>query len=99
MSLYDTHSLYEFLHHTPESGLRKILRDNKNMTDVHCNLLFKIVKACTVDEFHEHFEKQTFPRIRCSPSEDKIKETFWASCINTLLDRGVLQPLSQKVAA
>lgn len=99
MSLYDTYSLYDFLVHTPESGLRKVLRDNKVMTDVHCNLLFKIVKSCTSEQFNEHFEKKTFPRVRCSPAEDKIKEKFWDACVDTLLDRGILQPMQQKTAA
>lgn len=99
MSLYDTYSLYDFLFHTPESGLRKMLRDNKNMTDVHCNLLFKIVKSSTPDQFNECFEKRSFPRIRFSPAEDKIKEKFWDSCITTLLDRGVLQPAQLHKAA
>lgn len=100
MSLYDTYSLYDFLFQTPESGLRKMLRDNKNMTDVHCNLLFKIVKSCSPEQFNECFEKQTFPRIRFSPAEDKLKEKFWDSCKATLLERGVLQPAKvQKAAA
>lgn len=102
MSSYDTQSLYDFLFHTPESGLRKMLVDRKNMTDVHCNLLLKIVKSCTAEQFTSHFETQDFPKIRLSPAETKIKEKFWQDCNATLLERGVLQPLpasSLKVAA
>ncbi|MGE0528097.1 MAG: hypothetical protein AB7G93_01545 [Bdellovibrionales bacterium] len=102
MSLYDTHSLHDFLFHTPESGLKKMLIDRKNMTDVHCNLLLKIVKTCTSEQFSMHFEKKDFPRIRMSPAESKIKETFWDNCMAVLLERGILQPLpasSHKEAA
>ena len=102
MSQYDTHSLYDFLVHTPEGGLRKILVDKKNMTDVHCTMLIKIAKSCPADQFAEHFDKQDFPRLRFGPAELKLKEKFWEQCTATLLDRGVLQPLpsgGQKIAA
>lgn len=100
MSLYDTHGLYEFLFNTPESGLRKMLIDKKNMTDVHCNLLIKIVKSTSAEQFGEHFDKKDFPRVRMSPAEMKLKEKFWDDCVATLLERGILQPaLPQKVAA
>lgn len=102
MSSYDTISLHDFLAHTPESALRKILIDRKNITDVHCNLLFKIVRGCTAEQFGEHFEKKDFPRIRMGPAEDKIKEKFWDSCIVVLKERGILQPATgstEKIAA
>ncbi len=100
MSLYDTHSLHDFLYHTPESGLRKMLIDRNGMTDVHCNLLFKIVKTCSADQFSEHFEKKDFPKLRFGPAEMKIKEKFWEDCVKTLSDRGILQPAgAQKTAA
>ena len=99
MSQYDTYSLHDFLFHTPESGLRKMLIDRKNMTDVHCNLLFKIVKSCTPEQFAEHFEKKDFPRIRMSPAEDKLKEKFWDDCVATLSERGILQPATSMKAA
>jgi hypothetical protein len=100
MSQYDTQSLYDFLFHTPEGGLRKMLIDRKNMTDVHCNLLLKIVKGCTAEKFAEHFAKQDFPKLRMGPAEEKIKEKFWQNCMATFADRGLLQPASpQKLAA
>ncbi len=98
MSQYDTHSLHDFLFHTPESGLRKMLIDRKRMTDVHANLLFKIVKTSTPDQFAELFEKKTFPKIRMSPNEDKLKEKFWDDVVAVMLERGILQPATaQKV--
>lgn len=100
MSQFDTNSLYDFLLHTPENGLRKMLIDRKNMTDVHCNLLIKIVKSTSAEQFGQHFEKQDFPKIRFSAGEEKIKEKFWNDCQATLLERGVLQPsVPKKVAA
>ena len=101
MSQYDTQGLYDFLSQTPENGLRKILIDKKVFTDVHCNLLFKVVKACNVSQFGEHFDKKDFPKIRMSSAEEKIKEKFWLDCTAILLERGVLQPsvATNKVAA
>lgn len=92
MSQYDTHSLHDFLFHTPESGLRKMLIDRKKMTDVHANLLFKIVKGSTPDQFTEHFEKKTLPKMRLSANEDKLREKFWDDVVSVLLERGILQP-------
>jgi len=99
MSSFDTHSLYDFLFNTPESGLRKMLVDKKTMTDVHCNLLIKIVKSCPVDQFAEHFEKKDFPKLRMSPAETKLKEKFWDDCVAVLKERGLLQPAPEKAVA
>lgn len=101
MSLYDTQSLYDFLLHTPEGGLRKMLVDNNKMTAVHCALLVKIVRACSEEQFSGHFTKQDFPKIRMGPAEGKIKENFWADCAALLLERGILQPKAagEKIAA
>lgn len=101
MSQYDTQGLYEFLLHTPEAGLRKILVDKTKVTDVHFNLLLKIVRAGTYEQFSEHFEKQDFPKVRLGPAEAKIKEKFWGDCVSVLLERGILQPHTgvQKLAA
>lgn len=92
MSQYDTQSLYDFLLHTPEGGLRKMLVDRNRMTDVHCTLLVKIVRSCTEEQFSEHFNKEDFPKIRLGPAESKIKDKFWVDCRALLLERGILQP-------
>jgi hypothetical protein len=91
MSRYDTQSVYDFLLHTPEGGLRKILVDRNRMTDVHLNLLIKIVRACDEERFCEHFHNQDFPKLRMSPNEMGIKEKFWQNCVAVLLERGLLQ--------
>jgi hypothetical protein len=99
MSQYDTKGLHEFLLHTPEGGLRKMLVDKNPMTDAHFNLLMKIVKTCNGDEFCEHFDKQTFPKVRLGPAETKIKEKFWAECVKACTSRGILQPTGAPKAA
>ena len=96
MSQFDTDGLREFLLHTPEGGLRKMLIDKKNMTEVHCNLLLKIVRGCPAEQFAQYIEKKDFPKIRMSPAESKIKEKFWDQCLATLQERGILQPAVAK---
>ncbi len=92
MSQYDLPGLYEFLAHTPEQGLRKMLVDGKPMTDVHFNMLLKIVRAGASAEFCEHVEKEDFPKIKFGPAELKIKEKFWKDCFSTFQSRGILNP-------
>lgn len=92
MSQYDTKGLHEFLLHTPEGALRKMLVDKNPITDAHFNLLMKVVKTCNVDEFAEHFEKRSFPKVRMGPAEAKIKEKFWDECQAGCVSRGILQP-------
>ena len=92
MSQYDLNSVYEFLLHTPEQGLRKMLVDGKPTTDVHFNLLMKVVKACSDSEFANCFDSQSFPKIKMGPAELKIKEKFWKDVESTLNSRGLLNP-------
>lgn len=100
MSQYDTKTLHEFIMQTPESGLRKMLVDKVRMTDIHFNLLLKVARGCSFEQFEEHFTKATFPRLRFGPAEEKIKEKFWKDCEAVFLDRGILQPSqAQKLAS
>ncbi len=87
---YDYNGLYQFLHQTPEQGLRKMLVDPKGFTEVHFNLLIKTVRACPEPEFAGHAQKETFPKLRLSPAETKIKDTFWKECNKTCISRGIL---------
>lgn len=98
MSQYDVPSLYQFLLHTPEQGLRKMLVDNKPVSEVHFNLLMKVVKTCDEPTFCEHFEKTDFPKVKMGPAELKIKEKFWNDCVACFKTRGLLNP-AQKAAA
>lgn len=99
MSQFDTAALYEFLAHTPEQGLRKLLVDQKPMAEAHLSLLLKVVRSGTSQDFAAHFEKQDFPKVKLSPSEQKIKEKFWADCLSTLKARGLLSPLQTPQAS
>lgn len=100
MSQYDMQSIYDFLLHTPEQGLRKMLVDGKPMTEVHFNLLMKIVRNTKLDDFSNHFEKEDFPKIKLGPAEQKLKEKFWKECVTALNARGLLGPaMPVKIAA
>ena len=92
MSQYDVAGLYEFLQHTPEQGLRKMLVDNKPFTETHFNLMIKIVRNCDVNAFTEHFEKNDFPKIKMGPAEQKLKDNFWKDCVTCWSARGILSP-------
>ncbi len=98
MSQYNIPSVYQFLLHTPEQGLRKILIDPKGLTDVHFSLMIKIIRNCPEALFCEHFEKSTFPKVKFSPAEIKIKEKFWNDLIQTLNQRGLLSPADKAAA-
>lgn len=87
---YDFNGLYQFLHQTPEQGLRKMLVDPKGFSEVHFNLLIKTVRACQEPEFVDHASKETFPKLRFSPAEMKLKDTFWKECIKACTGRGIL---------
>jgi hypothetical protein len=100
MSQYDLPSLYDFLLHTPEQGLRKMLVDGKPMTESHFSLLLKVVRGCKVEEFATHCEKEDFPKIKFGPAETKIKEKFWKDCMAAFATRGLLNPaVATKIVA
>jgi hypothetical protein len=96
---YDVSSLYQFLTQTPEGGLRKMLIDGKPVTEVHFNLLMKVVKFGTEEDFKKFCETNSFPPVRLSPKETPLKEIFWSDCIKTLQARGILQPTNGIKAA
>lgn len=95
MSQYDVSGLYDFLQHTPEQGLRKMLIDNKTFTDAHFNLMLKIVRGCDQATFTSHFEKNDFPKLKFGPAETKIKDKFWGDCVTCWSSRGLLTPLAK----
>lgn len=98
MSQYDYPGLYQFLAHTPEQGLRKMLVDQKSFTDAHFNLMLKIVRGCAEPDFCAHAEKADFPKVKMGPAEMKIKEKFWNDLVQMCSSRGILGP-AQKAAA
>lgn len=96
---YDISNLYQFLTQTPEGGLRKMLVDGKPMTEIHFNLMMKVVKHGDEKEFTLFCESGNFPPIRLSPKEQAMKETFWNDCLKTFGARGLLQPGNSKSVA
>lgn len=96
---YDFNGLYQFLHQTPENGLRKMLVDPKTFTEVHFNLLMKTVRGCNEIEFCEHASKETLPKLRLNPNETKLKDNFWKECVKTCSARGILSPATGVKAA
>jgi hypothetical protein len=99
MSQWDLPGLYQFLTSTPEAGLRKMLVDGKPMTDVHFNMLMKIVRSCDESAFCHHIETGDWPKVKLSANEIKIKEHFWSDCFKTFESRGILNPADKKSAA
>lgn len=89
MSQYDTESLYQFLTTTPEKGLRGMLIDSK-FSEPHFNILMKIVRSSSQDQFDDVFTKQDFPKMRFNDKESKIKPKFWSECMACLNARGLL---------
>lgn len=96
---FDIENLYQFLTQTPEGGLRKMLVDGKPMTEVHFNIMMKVVKHGPLEEFVQFCEAGTFPPVRLSPKEHPLKETFWNDCLKTFANRGLLQPKGATKAA
>lgn len=96
MSQYDVESLYDFLSSTPEKGLRSMLIDQQ-FSEIHFNLLMKVVRAGDQSQFCSHFEDKQFPRVRMNDKESKLKEKFWQDCEACFLSRGVLFPAAKKV--
>lgn len=95
MSQYDINGLYQFLHQTPEKGLRKMLVDQKSFSEVHFGLLMKVVRGCDEGNFVTHFDKKDFPKIRFGPAEEKVKEKFWKDCETCFQQRGILSPAAK----
>jgi hypothetical protein len=96
---YDVPGMYDFLTNTPESGLRKMLVDNKAFTEPHFNLLMKLVRNCDETKFCDHAEKMDYPKIKFGPAEIKLKEKFWNDCFTCLSAKGLLNPSTKKTAA
>ena len=96
MSQYDTAGLYQFLTNTPEKGLRQMLIDGKHFSEMHFNILLKVVRTCDEGTFGAHFEQSTFPKMRFNDKEVKLKEKFWKTCTDCLSQRGLLNQAPPK---
>ena len=85
----DMSSLYGFLQHTNQGNLKKMLVDGR-FTDVHLNLLMKIIRNCTEAQFGEMIAKGEFPKMKLSSAENALKENFWKVCLDQCLSRGLI---------
>ncbi|PWU13049.1 MAG: hypothetical protein C5B49_15245 [Bdellovibrio sp.] len=74
-----------------------MLVDPKGLNDVYFGLMMKVVRAGGEAEFVACASKETFPKIKMGPAEQKIKEVFWKECFKALQSRGLLSP-ANKVA-
>lgn len=88
-ALNEVNSVYEFINNTAEGNLRKMLV-NDQMTDAYFRVFLKIGKLYTQADFVEAFTGETIPRMKLSPKEREIKETFWPICKKRLEDLGFL---------
>lgn len=93
MSQYDPNEMHDFLSMTPEKGLRQIMVDNKSFTNDHFSMMLKVVRNGNKETFCEHYTKNDFPKIKFSPNETKIKESFWATLTTCLSQKGIIQPM------
>ncbi len=82
-------SLHGFLKATGEGNLKKMLVGG-DMTETHLRVLLKVARAVSEDEFVSHFESDSFPKIKFSPAESAIKESFWRVCAQACTKVGLL---------
>jgi hypothetical protein len=85
----DMNTLHNFLLQTSEGNLKRMLVDGQ-MTEAHLRLLLKIAKGAGHAEFKGCYEREDFPKIKMSASENDIKEGFWAIAKATLQSRGLI---------
>jgi len=60
--------------------------------------MLKIVRNTPEATFCDHWDKNTFPKIKMGPAETKIKEKFWEDLTKTLDQRGLLSPAEKPAA-
>lgn len=90
-------SLHQFIRHTNEGNLKKMMLGG-SMTDVHVNMLVKIARGCTEDEFASHFEAGTFPKVKWSPAERGLTETCYRIFADACKKLGLLTGGGQTAA-
>ncbi len=88
--------IYEFIKHTPEGSLRKMLCTGE-MTDAHFRLLLKLVKGGSDTDFIDAFNKSDMGKLRLNPKESPLRDRFWAIVRGRLAATGLL-PTGGKAA-
>lgn len=94
----DLASLYDFLRNTPEGSLRKMMVGGK-VTAAHFSLLMKLAKNSPEGDFIAAFNGESLPKMKFSPAENQIRDTFWAPCKEVFLSLGLLKATQPKQAA
>ncbi len=85
----DLMSVYDFLRGTPEGSLKKMMVSGK-MTDGHFMLMMKIARGCTGQEFAQHANAGTLPKIKLGPKEVPLKETIWPIALGKFEELGLI---------
>lgn len=86
----DLTGLQNYLKQTPEGGLRKMLVAGK-LTETHFRLLMKIAKGCSEADFISAFNDESLPKMKFSPAENQIRDSFWPPCKAAFVSMGLLQ--------
>lgn len=69
-------SLHQFLKSTGEGNLKNMLCGGK-MTEVHLRVLLKVARNSKEEEFIQHWEQGTFPKVKFAPPETALKESCY----------------------
>jgi hypothetical protein len=59
------------------------------MTAVHVGLLLKVIRTAKAEEFVQYCEQNTFPRLKFTNDETKLKESFWATACDCFVQLGL----------
>lgn len=88
--------IYEFLKHTPEGSVRKMLCTG-DLTDAHFRLLMKLVKGGPDTDFVDAFTKKDMGKLRLNPKESPLRDRFW-DIVRARLSATGLLPTGGKAA-
>lgn len=91
-------SLHGFIKATGEGNLKKMMMSG-TMTDVHVNMLVKVARACSEDEFVTHWDAGTFPKVKFSANESALKEKCYGVWAEACAKVGLLTLTAAKKAA
>lgn len=69
-------SLHQFLKSTGEGNLKNMLCGGK-MTEVHLRVLLKVARNSKEEEFIQHWENSSFPKVKFAPNESALKESCY----------------------
>jgi protein tyrosine/serine phosphatase len=84
----DLATVYDFIKQTGESNIKKMMTNGK-MTATHVGLLLKVIRNSKVEEFAKYYETNSFPKTKYSNEEDKLKEKFWETAVDSFVGLGL----------